>query len=184
LTQGFFAMLLERDSLATAEEAKGRLRSFLLVALKRFAANQYHRDHALMRGGGVTHVPIDTSQAEDHYIAEPCTKVAPDLLFDRQWALTLLETVLKMLRADYARDGREVLFESLSGRLCTEGDSATLAQVADDLGMNEGAVRVAVHRMRQRYRKILREQIELTVDSPGEVDGEIQHLFQVFSAPD
>jgi len=184
LTQGFFAALLERGSLATVDEAKGKLRSFLLVAVKRFAASQYERDHAQRRGGNAVHVPINTGIAEERYTAEPATSLAPDVLFEKQWALTLLDTVLAKLREDYARDEREGIFDALKERLSADGDPATLASVAEQLGMNEGAVKVAVHRLRQRYRRVLREQIELTVDSPGEVDAEIQHLFKVFGAPD
>jgi RNA polymerase sigma factor (sigma-70 family) len=183
LTQGFFAMLLDRGSLGTAEEAKGRLRSFLLVALKRFVAGQYRHQHALIRGGGAAHLPIDTNDAEDYYAAEPATNVTPDLLFERQWALTLLDVALAKLRGEYARAGRERVFEALEHRLSDDGDPASFASLAAQLGMNEGAVRVALHRLRQRYKKMLREEIETTVESPGEVDGEIQHLFRVFRAP-
>lgn len=180
LTQGFFAMLLERESLAKVEEGKGRLRSFLLVALKRFAANQYERVRTQKRGGGYKLVPIDAREAEGHYIAEPATNLTPDLIFEKQWALTLLDTVLNKLRATYARDGRENVFEALQGRLSGDGDPESLAVVAAQLGMNEGAVKVAVHRLRQRYRKILQEEIALTVETPEEVGEEITHLFRVF----
>jgi DNA-directed RNA polymerase specialized sigma24 family protein len=178
LTQGFFVMLLDRESFVTVDEAKGRLRSFLLVALKRFAANEYERERAQKRGGAVAHVPIDTGDAEEHYTAELATGLAPDSLFERQWAITLLETVMAKLREAYARDGREALFEALKGRFSADGDPALLAAVAQQLGMNVGAVKVAVHRMRGRYRKLLRSEIALTVDSPREVDEEIMHLFK------
>lgn len=182
LTQGFFASFLARGSLATVDEAKGRLRSFLLVAVKRFAASQHERDKAQRRGGGAPHIPIDTLHAEERYTAEPSTTLAPDVLFEKQWALTLLDTVLGLLRQDYARTGRATIFDALKDRLSTDGDPSSLAQVATSLGMNEGAVKVAVFRLRQRYRRILHEQIALTVDSPGEVNAEIAHLFKVFSA--
>jgi RNA polymerase sigma-70 factor (ECF subfamily) len=178
LTQGFFAMLLDQESFAAVDEAKGRLRSFLLVALKRFAANAYQRERTQKRGGAVTHVPIYTDDAEEHYRAELATGLAPDLLFERQWAITLLDTVLAKLRLAYARDGREELFEALKGRFSVDGDPTMLASVATQLGMNESAVKVAAHRMRERYRKLLRSQIALTVDTPDEVDEEIMHLFK------
>ena len=180
LTQGFFAMLLHQESFATVDEARGRLRSFLLVALKRFAANEYQRGRAQKRGGAATHVPIDTGDAEEHYAAELATGVAPDLLFERQWAITMLDSVLAKLREDYARDGREDVFDALKGRFSADGDPALLGGVAEQLGMSESAVKVAMHRMRQRYRKLLRSQIALTVESPREVDEEILHLFKVF----
>jgi DNA-directed RNA polymerase specialized sigma24 family protein len=180
LTQGFFVMLLDQESFASVDEARGRLRSFLLVALKRFAANEYQRGRTQKRGGSVMHVPLDIGDAEEHYTAEPATGLAPDLMFEKQWAVTLLDTVLAKLREDYARDGREGIFDALKGRFTTDDDPALLASVADQLGMKEGAVKVAMHRMRQRYRTLLRSQIALTVDSPREVDEEIMHLFKVF----
>jgi len=178
LTQGFFVMLLDQDAFATVDEAKGRLRSFLLVVLKRFAANQYERGQTQKRGGRATHMPIDTGDAEEQYSAEVATGLAPDSLFERQWAITLLDTVLAKLREDYARDGREAVFDALKDRFSVDGDPVLLATVAAQLGMNQGAVKVAAHRMRARYRKLLRSQIALTVDSPQEVDEEILHLFQ------
>jgi hypothetical protein len=104
------------------------------------------------------------------------------LFFERQWAITMLDSVLAKLREDYARDGRENVFDALKGRFSADGDPALLGSVAEQLGMSESAVKVAMHRMRQRYRKLLRSQIALTVESPGEVDDEILHLFKVFGA--
>ncbi len=181
LTQGFFASILNRGSLATVEEARGRLRSFLLVALKRFAAGEYERAMMQKRGGGIPHVSIDAQTAEERYVAEPSTQLTPELLFERQWAVTLLDSVLKKLRAEYARDGRESVFDALKERLSADGDPASLGSVAAAIGMNEGAVKVALHRLRLRYRRILNEQIALTVGSPEEVQEEIMHLFTVFS---
>lgn len=178
LTQGFFVMLLDQDAFATVDEAKGRLRSFLLVVLKRFAANQYERAQTQKRGGRAMHVPIDTGDAEEHYTGELATGLAPDMLFEKQWAITLLDAVLAKLREDYAREGHEAVFDALKDRFSADGDPALLATVAAQLGMNESAVKVAAHRMRARYRKLLRSQIALTVDSPSEVDEEIMHLFR------
>jgi DNA-directed RNA polymerase specialized sigma24 family protein len=180
LTQGFFTMLLDQESFARVDEARGRLRSFLLVALKRFAANEYQRGRTQKRGGTARHVPIDPSDAEEKYAAELATGLAPDLLFERQWAITMLDSVLAKLREDYARDGREDIFDALKDRFSVDGDPALLGRVAEQLGMSEGAVKVAMHRMRQRYRKLLRSQIALTVECPAEVDDEILHLFKVF----
>jgi RNA polymerase sigma-70 factor (ECF subfamily) len=178
LTQGFFVMLLDRDSFATVDAARGRLRSFLLVLLQRFAANEYHRKRTQRRGGALAQVPLDTVDAEEHYSAELATELAPDRLFERQWAITLLDTVMAKLRESYVRDRRETVFDALKGRFSADGDPAVLASVAADLGMNESAVKVALHRMRARYRKLLRSQIALTVETPGEVDEEILHLFK------
>ena len=180
LTQGFFAMLLERDSFADVEESKGKLRSFLLVAVKRFAANEFERSSALKRGGGKMTVALDADEAEQSFVIEPSTQVTPELLFERQWALALLDTVLKKLRAECAKDGRDRVFDALKDRLSADGDTATLAHTAATLGMNEGAMKVAVFRMRQRYRRLLHDEIALTVDSPSEVNDEIVHLFKVF----
>jgi DNA-directed RNA polymerase specialized sigma24 family protein len=181
LTQGFFAMLLNRGSLSHVAEGQGRLRSFLLVAVKRFAASEHERACALKRGGGVLHVPLDADEAERACRFEPTTQVTPELLFERQWALALLDRVLAKLSAEYAKDGRGHVFEALKERLSADGDADTLAQVAAELGMNEGAVKVAVFRLRQRYRRVLHEEIALTVDSANEVNAEIAHLFKVFS---
>lgn len=180
LTQGFFAMLLERESFSNVEESKGRLRTFLLVAVKRFAANEHERATALKRGGGMTHVALNADEAEQTCVVDPATEVTPEVLFERQWALTLLDTVLKKLRQEYESSGRERVFDALKDRLSADGDAGTLAQTAATLGMNEGAVKVAVFRLRQRYRRILHEEIALTVDSPREVNEEIVHLFKVF----
>lgn len=184
LTQGFFALLLRRDSLATVDEAKGKLRTFLLVALKRFAANEHERAMAAKRGGRVQHVSIDAEAAEQRYASEPSTKLTPDVLFEKQWALTLLDTVLHRLKEEYARDGRERIFDGLKSRLSVGDDSDSLAVVAAELGMNEGAVKVAVFRLRQRYRKQLHDQIALTVESPDDVNEEIMHLFKLFETRD
>jgi RNA polymerase sigma-70 factor (ECF subfamily) len=180
LTQGFFAMLLERGSFATVEEGKGRLRSFLLVAVKRFAANEHERASALKRGGGKMTVALDAEEMEQAGFTEPATAVTPEVLFERQWALALLDSVLGKLRDEYAKDGKEGIFNALKDRLSADGDSTTLAQIAASLGMSEGAMKVAVYRLRQRYRRLLQEEIALTLDSPDEVNLEIEHLFKVF----
>lgn len=182
LTQSFFVMLLDQNLLATVDEAKGRLRSFLLVALKRFVANEYKRGQRLKRGGSSTHVPIETADAEERHAAELATGLAPDLLFERRWALTLLNMVLAQMREEYVREGRADLFDLLRDRFSTEDDPASLASVAERLGMNEGAVKVAAHRMRQRYRKMLRSHIADTVGSLREVDDEIMHLYKIFAS--
>ena len=180
LTQGFFAMLLERGSFSHVEKGVGRLRSFLLVALKRFAANEYTRATALKRGGGVSHLILDSNVAEEAGAVDPGTDVTPEVIFERQWALALLDSVFGKLRLEYQKSGRENVFEILKSRISADGDEETLALLGEKLGMSEGAVKVAVFRLRQRYRRILQEEIMRTVDSPEEVDDEIRYLFRVF----
>lgn len=184
LTQGFFVSLLQREAFAQVEEAKGRLRSFLLVAVKRFAASQHERNHALKRGGEIVHVPIDMQDAEEHYSVEPVTHETPEFLFDKQWALALLRAVMLMLQDDYTQSGRGELFRALKDRLTSDRDPDSLQKVADQLGMTHGAIRTAVSRLRERCSTILHHQIAQTVRSKVEVREEIEHLLRVLgSAP-
>lgn len=179
LTQGFFVMLLERDSLADVAQSKGRLRSFFLVAVKRLAINEHERARTLKRGAGARHFALNGQEAE----CCPSALISdetPDRFFERQWALSLLEAVLTELQREYHRSGRERIFEALKDKLSAEPDDTTLAATAVSLGMTEGAVKVAVHRIRRRYRRILRAEIARTVESPEEIETEIAHLFKAF----
>jgi RNA polymerase sigma factor (sigma-70 family) len=182
LTQGFFARLLEKDYLKTVAREKGRFRTFLLVALKRFLANEWDRQHAQKRGGFAPVVLIDQDQAESRFASEPAHNLSPDLLFDRQWALTLLERTMTQLRQEYAASGRAQLFESLSGCLARDKLAPPYAEIADHLKLTEPAVKMAVHRLRVRYREILQHEIAQTVSAPEEIDGEIRHLFSAFGS--
>jgi len=182
LTQEFFARLLEKGWLGQADRAKGRFRSFLLTACKHFLANERHRAQAQKRGGDVTHVPIDFHGADARYAREPAEAMTPERLFERRWALALLDHVLSELRAEYTAAGKEQLFETLKDRLGGASDARPYEAVAAELGMTEGAVKVAVHRLRQRYRDRLRDAIARTLDDPAAVDDEIRHLFAVLSA--
>lgn len=175
LTQGFFTRLLERDGLATADPAKGRFRSYLLAACQHFLANQYDFAIAQKRGGGETLLSLNFDNADGRYGVEPADGHTAEQEFERRWALALLEQALAGLRAEYADAGKETLFERLKGTLT--GESPPLADVAAELGLSEGAVKVAAHRLRQRYRERLRSAIAETVDSPDEIDGEIRALF-------
>src|SRR5262245_48514458 len=159
LTQEFFATLLEKGGLASVEPGKGRLRSFLLAACQHFLANQHDREQAQKRGGGRQFVPIDFQGAEGRYRHEPAHGETPERLFERRWALALLERVLARLRAEYEAAGRGRLFEVLKARLTGGGAGVSHAEAAEELGLSEGAVKVAVHRMRKRYRELLREEI-------------------------
>ena len=179
LTQGFFVSLLERDVFARAEENKGRLRSLLLVAVRRFAVSQYERSQAQKRGGTFTHVSIDMQDAEQHHAFEIAIDESPELLFDRQWAMALLQEVMKTLQEHYAKSGRSELFEALRDRLTSDGDPAVIDEVASKLGMTNNAIRTAISRLRQRYSILLHEHIAQTVGSDGDVRDEIAHLMNV-----
>ncbi|MBN1674597.1 MAG: sigma-70 family RNA polymerase sigma factor [Kiritimatiellae bacterium] len=181
LTQAFLADFIRRDSVRAADRAKGRFRSYLLGALKHFLGDRRARAGARKRGGGVPHVSWDTAAAEAELAAEPATGEAPDRAFDRQWARALLDRVLGRLDCEYREAGKGPLLEQLRGCLVTGGPAADYAAAAEALGMSHGAVKVAVHRLRKRYRAILREEVALTVDEPADVDSEIAYLFSAMS---
>jgi RNA polymerase sigma-70 factor (ECF subfamily) len=180
LTQEFFARLLEKDYLKSAAREKGRFRTFLLVALKRFLANEWDRQHAQKRGGFAPIVFIDQELAESRFAAEPAHQLQPDVLFDRQWAMTLLERVMTRLQEEYLATGRAKLFEYLRNCLARDESALPHAEIADRLNLTEAAVKMAVHRLRARYREILHAEIADTVSSPEEIEEEIRHLFSAF----
>jgi RNA polymerase sigma-70 factor (ECF subfamily) len=175
LTQGFFARLLETAGLAGADPAKGRFRSYLLGACRHYLANDRARRTAKKRGGGRAVLSLDLPAAERRYATEPVDGRTPEQLFDRRWAVTLLGAVLADLRAEYAAAGQAGLFDRLKDSLTGDGDP--YAAVAAGLGMAEGAVKVAAHRLRRRYRDRLRAAIAETVATPADVDAEIRDLF-------
>ena len=177
LTQEFFMRLLEKKQLAVVDPAKGRFRSFLLASLKHFLANEWHKARAQKRGGGQVPIPIDASTAESKCGLDPADHLTAEKIYERRWALTLLDQVLRRLRDEYTRDGKENLFEQLKPTLTEASRSVRYAEIAARLGTSEGAVKVAVHRLRQRYREVLRAEIADTVASPGEVEDEIRNLF-------
>jgi len=181
LTQEFFARLLEKKSLADVDRAKGRFRSFLLASLKHFLANEWDKARAEKRGGGQVLIPIDAHAAETSYGVDPADNVTAEKIFERRWALILLDHVLQRLRDEYFGDGKERLFEQLKVTLTEASRSVPYAEIATRLEMTEGAVKVAVHRLRQRYRELLRAEIAETVPSPGEVEDEIRNLFAALS---
>jgi RNA polymerase sigma-70 factor (ECF subfamily) len=180
LTQEFFARLLQKHYLKAAEREKGRFRTFLLVALKRFLADEWDRQHAQKRGGFAPVLSIDQELAESRFAAEPAHQLQPDVLFDRQWAMTLLERTLTLLRDEYVATGRAALFEALRACLGKEETALPYAEIAAQLKLTEGAVKMAVRRLRNRYREILRAEIAGTVASPEEIEEEIRHLFAAF----
>jgi RNA polymerase sigma-70 factor (ECF subfamily) len=177
LTQEFFSRLLERNYLAEVDRSKGRFRSFLLASLKHFLANEWDKANAQKRGGGKILIPIAIADAETSCAFEPADDATAEKIFERRWALALLEHVLKNLRDEFVRDGKEQLFEQLKPTLTEASRAVRYAQIAEQLGTSEGAVKVAVHRLRQRYRELLRAEIAETVANAGEVEDEIRNLF-------
>ncbi len=182
LTQEFFARLLERDFLEAADPDKGKFRSFLLAACRNFVANQRDHDRALKRGGGRQPLSLDFDAAERRYAREPSHALTPERLFKRRWALTLLDGVLDRLRAEYQGAAKANLFDRLKGFLAGDRPAVRYQQIAAELGMTEGAVKVAVHRLRQRYRELVRDEIARTVETPEQVDDEIRALFVAFGS--
>ena len=177
LTQAFFTRLLEKDYLADVDRSKGKFRSFLLAALKHFLSNEWARAKTLKRGGGRKRFSLDTMTAEKRYRLEPETDTTPERLFEQRWALTLLDLVLDRLGQEYEASGKRELFDQLKGCLMGRRDAQPYAELAARLSMTEGAVRTAVHRLRQRYRGVLRDEIAQTVADPAEIDDEIRLLF-------
>jgi RNA polymerase sigma factor (sigma-70 family) len=175
LTQEFFARLLEKNWLGAVDREKGKFRSFLLVAMRHFLVNEWDRARRLKRGGGETVLSLDAQTAEARYALEPADSMTADRIFERRWALTLLEQVLARVRREFVDVGREKLFEELKGALT--GEKVPYGEIAARLNLTEGAIRVAVHRLRLRYRELLRTEIGETVATEGEIDAEVQHLF-------
>jgi DNA-directed RNA polymerase specialized sigma24 family protein len=180
LTQAFFARLLERNYLADVDQAKGKFRSFLIAALKHFLANEWDRANAQKRGGGKTVISIDRDAAENTYQFEPADTLSADKIFERRWAMTLLERTLQRLAAEYEADGKKQLFEELKTTI-TGDRGVAYTTMAARLGTSEGAIKVAAHRLRQRYRAVLRAEIAETVTSADELEDELRNLFAVLS---
>jgi RNA polymerase sigma-70 factor (ECF subfamily) len=177
LTQEFFTRLLEKKHLASVDQSKGRFRSFLLTAVKRFLVNQWDKSQAQKRGGGKRFIALDALAAEARYSVEPVDELTPERLFDRRWALAVLDQVLNRLRQEYTDRGKANLFESLQSSLA-DGPDGGYARIAREMGMSEGAVKVAAHRLRRRYRQLLREEIAQTMAGPEEIEAEIRHLME------
>jgi RNA polymerase sigma factor (sigma-70 family) len=182
LTQEFFARLLEKDFLAVIDRGKGKFRSFLLAACQHFLANEHDRANAQKRGGGRSHFSLDWQDAENRYAHEPAHALTAEKLFERRWAVTLLDEVLLRLKAEYDQSGKGALFEHLKGFLTQPSETAPYRELAASLDMTEGAVRVAVHRLRRRYRELLEEQIAHTVETPDQVADEIRSLFAALAS--
>lgn len=177
LTQEFFARLLDTDFLVGLDPTKGRFRAYMLAACRHFLANEYDKARAQKRGGGREHLTLDFPAAEQRYLLEPTHELTAEKLFDRRWALTLLDQVLGRLRNEFARTNKLTVFDRLKSFLTGEGEPTRYSQVGADLGLSEGAVKVAVHRLRKRYRELLLEEIGRTVADTSEIDEEIRQLF-------
>lgn len=180
LTQSFFAKAMEKNYVGDADPKRGRFRTFLLASISNFIANEWNKEQAQKRGGGVQHISLDFEKGERWLQIEPVTQQTPALLFERRWALTLLRHVLDQLRERYDSANKGHLFAELRAFL-NPTDAESYAVVADRLKMTEGAVRVAVHRLRAQYREILREEIANTLANESNVEDEIRRLFDTFS---
>jgi RNA polymerase sigma-70 factor (ECF subfamily) len=179
LTQGFFALLIEKNYLQAADRQRGRFRSFLLTAVKHFLANEWDRANALKRGGGQIRVHLDTTNAETWYAAVTTDPVTPEILFERRWAVSLLEHVMAKLRAGYSASGKADQFELLSAFLNRDPEDPRYSEAASAAGMSAGALRMSVLRMRRKFRELLRSEIAETVAKPEEIDDEIRFLLSI-----
>jgi RNA polymerase sigma-70 factor (ECF subfamily) len=175
LTQAFFALLLERNDVATVHPDRGRFRSYLLAAMNHFLSDEWDKARAQKRGGGRL-IEMDSAVAEAIHAQQGDDALTPERLFDQRWAITVLEEVHERLRREHEREGKGTLFEALRFSLMGERSALPYADLAQSLGTSESAVKVAVHRLRQRYRTVLRELIAETVSSPGEVEEELRYL--------
>jgi RNA polymerase sigma-70 factor (ECF subfamily) len=176
LVQGFFAALLEKEWVRDADPGRGRFRTFLLAAFRHFCSHERERARAQKRGGGRTVLPLDFESGEGRFLREPADDRTPERLYERRWALALLDGALERLRDRHRREGRADLFEALQPYVGGAGSEGSYAAAGARLGMSEGAVKVAVHRLRRRFRETLREAIAETVADPSEVDDEIRRM--------
>jgi len=177
LTQDFFAHLLDSEAVGVASPERGRFRSFLLGSLQNFLSNHWRKENAQKRGGGRTPLSLDLAAGEQRYIAEPAHELTPEKVYERRWALTLLQQVVETLAAEYAADGKAQLFDNLKAYLGGNLDGLPYAELAATTGMSVGSIKVAVHRLRRRCGDVLREQIAQTVADPAGVDQELKDLF-------
>jgi len=181
LTQSFFARFLEKNYLEKLNSEKGKFRAFLLASLKHFLANEWDKANSLKRGGGTAPLSLDWQDADTRYQIEPADNLSPDKIYDRAWAVTLLERVIQHLRDENEAGGNSKLFEQLKPFLMVGKSAIPYSESAEVLGMTESAVRVAVHRLRRRYRELLRAEISQTLSDPGQVEEEVRALFSAFA---
>lgn len=176
LTQGFMARLIEKELLRHADQARGKFRAFLLTSLKHYAANEHVRATAAKRGGAQSFQSIDLEAAEQRYRNELRDDLTPEHLYERRWALAVLERALVALRTEFRANGRDTFFDAVRGRLIGEAETAPYCEIAEQFGMSEAAVKVTVHRMRRRYRELVRAAVAETVESEEAVDDELGYL--------
>ncbi len=181
LTQGFFARLLQKNYPAEADRVKGKFRSFLLLTLNHFLLDERARAHTLKRGGGQVLISLDQPTPEDRYRLEVADNLSPETLFERRWAQTLLDQALLRLRAEFATAGKAEQYEVLKTFGPGEQTTLSYAEAAGRLGVSEGTVRMMIHRLRQRHRELVREEIAQTVSTAAEIDAELRHLIAVIS---
>jgi RNA polymerase sigma factor (sigma-70 family) len=182
LTQSFFARFLEKNYLAGLSHDQGKFRAFLLAALKNFLANEWDRSQRQKRGGQIPHLSLDWENADSRFQLDAGESCLPDRSFDRAWATVLLDRVLTRLQVDCEAQDKGPWFASLKVFLTTATEQASYAEAATALGLSEGATRTAVHRLRQRYRELLRDEIAQTVSDPAHIAEELQVLFQAFAS--
>ena len=182
LTQGFFALLLERRDLSAVRREKGRLRSYLLTALKHFLVDERRRAIAIKRGKGQRLIPLEELCNDEWMDIEPSDPLTAERIYERRWASTVLERVLKLLQDEYAATGKAELFDSLAQLLADEPGSPPRSDIAAKFGMTENAVAQAFHRFRQRYQSLLRQEIAHTVATPGDIEDEVRHLIAAVRA--
>jgi RNA polymerase sigma factor (sigma-70 family) len=181
LTQEFFARLLSKHYLSAVHQERGKFRWFLISAVKRFLLNERQRASAVKRGGTSPHIPFDGEKAEERYRLDAADACTPDRLFDRAWASNLIQTAYQRLDEEYRLEGKRPLFEALRVFLAGDKTEQTYAETGAGLGMTEGAVKVAVHRLRRRCRELLREQVAQTVHTPADLEEELRSLQAAFS---
>ena len=181
LTQAFFARLLKKNYVAQADRERGRFRTYLLAALIHFLADEWDKARRLKRSGSREIISFDAPSAEERYRLEPADQLDAAKLYERRWVTTLFDKVLARLEEEFRNSGKRELFEGLKSSLLAEESGSSYAQLGERLGLKEDAVKQAVHRMRRRYRELFREEIARTVAGPGEVEGELKHLFAVLS---
>jgi RNA polymerase sigma factor (sigma-70 family) len=182
ITQGFFAQLLERRDLSSVRKEKGRLRSYLLAAVKHFLADERRRATAVKRGKGERLIPLEELRAGEWLDMEPSDVLTAERIYERRWATTVLDQALNVLKEEYAATDNTALFDSLAQLLPDEPGAPSRAEIAAQFGMTENALAQALHRFRQRYQKVLREEIAHTVATPADIDDELRHLITVLRA--
>jgi RNA polymerase sigma factor (sigma-70 family) len=181
LTQEFFARLLEKKYLKLADQERGKFRGFLLTSLRHFLVNEWEKARTAKRGGGRTLLPLDEELAESRYLAEPSTYLSPDKMYEKRWAITVLEQVLARLRQESVAAGKGELFELLKDFLWGDKNLASQTEIGAQLGLSASAVKSAVHRFRLRYRDLLRSEIANTVARAGDIDEELRYLVSVLA---